>query len=112
MPQTDFTVLGEAVDAAFTRYRDALEKLALDTLKKLSIKDPASSYTYSAGMGIWHFTRRGLVTEDGETFIREDDDFEPEPAYSAIQDAESRYGYTVVPQGHFAFKAGKFTRYV
>lgn len=110
MPMTDFTALGEAVDAAFTAYRSALEKLMLDTLKKLSQQHPDEQFEYSAGMGVWHFTRRYTAFDAGEAHEAEDDDFEPEPAFTAIQDAESNYGNTVVPDGYWTFKAGKMTR--
>src|SRR5437879_2639241 len=96
--------LREAVNQAFANYRNALKVLVIKTLRELAAKDPESTYEYSAGMGIWHFTRTGAVNEDGETFVREDDDFEPEPVYSRIVDAESDYGDSAVPTGNFKIK--------
>jgi hypothetical protein len=100
-------VLKEAVEQAFLNYRRGLATLLIKTLTELAAADPKSTYSFTSGMGIWYFTRKGLVTEDGETFEQENDDFEPEPAYSAIQDAESEYGNYAVPGGDFQIKGKK-----
>jgi hypothetical protein len=83
--------------------------LVLKTLRRLSAADPeADYYQYTGGMGSWSFYRKGPVTEDGETYTTERElEDEADPAYSAIIDASSEFGYSVVPDGHYVFKAGK-----
>jgi len=99
--------LREAVDAAFDQYRQGLIQLIIRSLTSLAAKDPQATYEYSAGMGIWYFKRTGPVTEEGETYIQEDGDIEPEPAFEALQDAESDYGNQAIPQGDFEIKGKK-----
>jgi hypothetical protein len=99
-------VFREAVDQAYVRYRKALGKLVVKTLKELAAKDPEATYEYSAGMGVWGFTRNGPTTVNDETFTMERD-IEPDPAYEAILDADSDYGNSVVPDGTFTIKGKK-----
>lgn len=103
--------LHEAVNQAFANYRKGLGELIVRTLTELAAKDPKSTYRYTSGMGIWYFTRKGLVTEDGETFEREDDDFQPEPAFSAIRRAEQDYENQVVPGGDFEIHGKKIIQH-
>lgn len=97
--------LREAVEQAFANYRKGLVALIVKTLTELAAKDPQATYGYSSGMGTWYFSRDGKVTEEGETFDQEDDDYEP--AFSAVQTAESDYGDSAVPTGMFKIRGKK-----
>jgi hypothetical protein len=99
--------LREAVEAAFANYRKGLIQLIVRTLTTISRKDPQAKYEYTAGMGIWYFKRTGMVTEDGETSEQEDDDYEPEGVYEAIQDADTEYNGAATPGGELVIQAGK-----
>lgn len=110
MPHTDFTALAEAVNAALANYRNALEKLVIQTLKKLSAADLEAEFEYTGGMGSWGFYRKGPVTEEGETesYITERElETAADPAYSAILDAQSEFDDSVVPDGYFTAKGGE-----
>jgi hypothetical protein len=102
----NFNALGNAIIKAFDNYRNALEKLVHKTLKDLSVSDPEASFEFIGGMGSWVFYRKGSEQfDDGSVGItcRE---IEPEPAFSAIVNAESEFGYSIVPDGHFVYKEG------
>jgi hypothetical protein len=108
MPLTNFEALAEAVNAALTNYRNALEKLVHKTLKDLSTEDPEAEFEYTAGMGHWSFSRKGpYVHDDGSLDDSYEQDIEPEPAFSAIADAESEFDNSVVPDGIFVYKNKK-----
>lgn len=99
--------LREAVELALTNYRRGVIAIIIKTLTELAAEDPKAEYSFTSGMGVWHFTRKGLVTEDGETGIQEDDDYSPEPAVSAIDTAYDNYNYQGVPTGDFKVKGKK-----
>lgn len=108
MPLTNFEALAEAVNQALAKYRDALEILVHKTLKDLSAGDPGAEFEYSSGMGRWNFSRTGPYThDDGSEDPSFEQDIEPEPAFSAIVDAESEFDYSVVPDGTFVYKNKK-----
>jgi hypothetical protein len=104
----NFKALGKAVNAALTKYRNALKKLVHKTLRDLSAADPESMFEYTSGMGRWSFLRTGPCThDDGSVSDSYEEDIEPEPVYSAILDAESEFDYSVVPDGIFVYKNKK-----
>jgi|ERR1700739_429915 len=111
MNEENFEMLGEAVDAAIGNYRNALERLVLKTLKDLSDAEPEVTFDYSAGMGRWGFNRKGMVFEEGEDEGYEREDALPDiDAADKISEAESAYGYGVVPELYAIAKGGKIER--
>ena len=84
MPKPDsMSVFQEAVEKAMADYAKALEQLAFNTLKKLSLKDPESEFTFVSAMGTWGFDRKGkrqlTMEEDGEVGeIIEEREIEPD----------------------------------
>jgi len=110
--------LHKAVQTAFENYRKALEELAIDTVKKLALRDPASEYSFISAMGSWHFERKGLrqltMEKDGEEgTIEEEREIEPQPAYDAFDKAEQDYGYgAVMPLATTQTTGGKVLKLV
>lgn len=100
----------EAVTAAYNKYRTAVLKEVVRTLVSISKKDPEALLEYSAGMGHWGFVRTSMVYEEdgsGEGYEYEDSDYEPEPAFSIVQEAYNDYDMNCIPEGILRVKGGK-----
>jgi hypothetical protein len=122
MKPDSIQVFQDSVETALLRYSKALEKIAIATLKGISRQDPESEFTLVSGMGTWStgmgtwstrqgwgawgFERKGMIHYDDLSSGMGEEEIEPEPAFSAWQDAYSNYP-SAIPTLKVYAKAGK-----
>lgn len=73
----------QAIDKAHAALNREVERLALETVRRVAAQNPGKRATFISAMGRWFFELEG-------------ENITPEPLYSDIDLLEREYGYGVV----------------
>jgi hypothetical protein len=87
----------KCIDVAMENYRQALKAQIINAMKALAAEDPDAEFEFINAMGVWSFTRKGMITYSDDSEGIAERDIESQPIYGMLSDAEHMYGYQILP---------------